>query len=40
MMSGAAVDWLSKRQPVVALSTTEAKYSTLLSAQPYKKLLG
>ena len=32
MMSGAAVDWLSKRQLVVALSTTEAEYIALCSA--------
>ena len=32
MMSGAAVDWLSKKQPVVALSTTEAEYIALCSA--------
>ena len=32
MMYGAAVDWLSKRQPVVALSTTEAEYIALCSA--------
>ena len=32
MMSGAAIDWLSKKQPVVALSTTEAEYMALSSA--------
>ena len=31
-MSGAAVDWLSKRQPVVALSTTKAEHIALCSA--------
>ena len=32
VMSGAAVSWLSKRQPVVALSTTEAEYIALCTA--------
>ena len=32
MMSAGAVDWLSKRQPVVALSVTEAEYIALCSA--------
>ena len=32
MMSGAAIDWLSKKQPVVALSTTEAQYVALSAA--------
>ena len=32
MMSGAAIDWLSKKQPVVALSTTEAEYVALSAA--------
>ena len=26
VMSGGAISWLSKKQPVVALSTTEAEY--------------
>ena len=29
---GAAIDWFSKRQPVVALSTTEAEYVALSAA--------
>ena len=32
MMSAGTVDWLSKRQPVVALSMTEAEYIALCSA--------
>ena len=32
MMSGAAIDWISKKQPVVALSTTEAEYVALSAA--------
>lgn len=31
-MAGAAIDWFSKRQLVVALSTTEAKYVALSAA--------
>ena len=31
-MSGAAVVWLSKKQPCVALSTTEAEYIALCAA--------
>ena len=26
LMSGAVIDWFSKKQPVVALSTIEAEY--------------
>ena len=29
VMSGGAISWLSKKQPVVALSTTEAEYVAL-----------
>ena len=32
MMSRAAVDWLSKKQPVVALSTNEVEYIAFSSA--------
>ena len=32
MMSGASIDWISKKQPVVALSTTEAEYVALSAA--------
>ena len=32
LMSGAAIDWNSKKQPVVALSTTEAEYVALSAA--------
>lgn len=32
MISGGAVSWISKKQPVVALSTTEAEYIALTSA--------
>ena len=32
MMSGAAVSWLSKKQPTVALSTSEAEYIALSTA--------
>ena len=32
LMAGAAIDWFSKRQPVVALSTTEAEYVALSAA--------
>ena len=32
MMSRAAVDWLRKTQPVVALSLTKAEYIALCSA--------
>ena len=32
MMSGGAVSWLSRKQPVVALSTTEAEYVALSTA--------
>lgn len=32
LLAGAAVSWLSKKQPVVALSTSEAKYVALSSA--------
>jgi len=31
-MSGAAVSWLSKKQPVVALSTTKAEHAALCTA--------
>ena len=32
IMSGAAISWLSRKQPVVALSTTEAEYIALCTA--------
>ena len=32
LMAGAAIDWFSKRQPVVALSITEAEYVALSAA--------
>ena len=32
LMSGAAIGWFSKKQPVVALSTTEAEYMALSAA--------
>ena len=32
MMSGAAINWISKKQPVVALSTTEVEYVALSAA--------
>ena len=32
VMSGAAISWLSRKQPVVALSTTEAEYIALCTA--------
>ena len=32
MMSGGAISWLSRKQPVVALSTTEAEYVALSTA--------
>ena len=32
MMSGAAINWFSRKQPVVALSTTEAEYVALSAA--------
>ena len=36
MLAGAAVSWVSKRQPTVALSTAEAEYTTAcLAAQAY-----
>jgi len=38
VMSGAAVSWLSNQQPVAALSTTEAEYIALSTAD--KKPLG
>jgi len=31
-MSGAAISWLSRKQPVVALSTTKAEYLALCAA--------
>ena len=32
MVSGTAIDWFSKKQPVVALSCTEAEYVALSAA--------
>ena len=39
-MSGAAINWISKKQPVVALSTTEAEYVALSSATQEAVWLG
>ena len=40
VMSGAAINWISKKQPVVALSTTEAEYVALSSATQEAVWLG
>jgi hypothetical protein len=41
IFQGAAVSWCSKRQPTVALSSTEAEYMSLSTAiQQYKRLFG
>jgi len=40
LMSGAAVSWLSKKQPVVALSTSEAEYIALSTATQDGWLVG